>query len=71
MKRIGKSAFVMLFVFFSLSVTCYSPSTVMAAKARKAPGETKADPSDKLSKANAAFDASKMGDMSGYDPANR
>ena len=68
MKRIGKSAFVMLFVFFSLSVTCYSPSTVMAAKARKAPGETKADPSDKLAKANAAFDVNKMSDMSDYDP---
>jgi hypothetical protein len=51
------------------SVTVYSPSTTMAAKAQKAPKEAKADPSDKLAKANGAFDVNKMGDMSDYDPA--
>ncbi len=72
MKWLGKSFFMILWAVIALSMTFYGPPTAAAAKARSrtAPQEAKADPSDKLSKANAAFDASKMGDMSGYDPAN-
>ena len=58
MKRIGKSLFILLMV----SMMAYGPSIVMAAK-----GE--ADQADRLAKANAVFDADKMGDMSDYDPA--
>ena len=69
MRWIGKSCFMVVLVFVALSMALYSPSTVMAAKAQKAPKEAKADPSDKLAKANGAFDVDKMGDMSDYDPA--
>ncbi len=69
MKWMGKTFFVMLLALIALSLMAYSPSTVMAAKkATKATKESKAEPPDKLGKANAAFDASKMGDMSDYDP---
>ncbi|MGA3117234.1 MAG: ABC transporter substrate-binding protein [Syntrophobacteraceae bacterium] len=61
MKRIGKSFFMSLMVSIALALIVYSPSIVLAA-------EGKADPADKLAKANAAFDADKMGDMSEYDP---
>jgi len=69
MKWIGKCFFMILMVVVALSLTFYSPSTVSAAKAKKATQEAGADPSDKLAKANAAFDVNKMGDMSDYDPA--
>lgn len=52
----------------ALTLAAYNPSTAMAAKAKKAAKEVSADPSDKLAKANAAFDVNKMGDMSGFDP---
>jgi len=58
MKCIGKSVLIILCTFSLFSLTIYSPSTAMAAKADKGP------------KVNAAFDASKMGDMSDFDPAN-
>ena len=58
MKCIGKSVLIILCAFSLFSLTIYSPSTAMAAKA------------DKVPKVNAAFDASKMGDMSDFDPAN-
>ena len=72
MKWISKSFFVLLLILAVLSLTIYSPSNVMAAKAKKEAKEAKeakADPSDKLAKANAAFDVDKMGDMSDFDPA--
>ncbi len=62
MKKIGKSFFMLLMVSIALSLMVYSPSIVMAE-------EGKADPADKLAKANAAFDGDKMGDMSDYDPS--
>jgi len=50
--------------FAVLLLTAYSPSAVMAQKAsREAPVDKQ------LLKARAAFDANKMGDMSGYDPS--
>ena len=71
MKRMSKSIFTLMLIFAVLSLMVSSPSTAAAAKAKKATKETKeakVDPSDKLAKANAAFDANKMGDMSGFDP---
>jgi branched-chain amino acid transport system substrate-binding protein len=55
-----------------LSLTVLSPSTALAQKAEKkakAAKETKGDLFETWSKPNAKFDASKMGDMSGFDPA--
>ncbi len=69
MKWMSKSIFVFMLIFAVLSLTVSSPSTAMAAKAQKATKEAKADPSDKLAKANAAFDVNQMSDMSGYDPS--
>jgi ABC-type branched-subunit amino acid transport system substrate-binding protein len=63
MKWVGKSFFMLLIVSsIALPLIVYSPSAVMAA-------EGMADQADKLAKANAAFDADKMGDMSDFDPA--
>ncbi|MFZ0931381.1 MAG: ABC transporter substrate-binding protein, partial [Syntrophobacteraceae bacterium] len=53
---------MLLMVSIALSLMAYSPSIVVAAQG-------KADPADKLAKANAAFDGDKMGDMSDYNPA--
>jgi ABC-type branched-subunit amino acid transport system substrate-binding protein len=60
------------FVFLILSVfslVAYAPTTATAAKVDKKAKTAKADPSDKFGKVNAAYDASKMGDMSDFDPA--
>lgn len=70
MKSIGKSFLMFMFALAALALTVYCPSPVMAAKAQKATKEAKADPSDKLAKANAAFDVNKMGDMSDFDPSS-
>jgi branched-chain amino acid transport system substrate-binding protein len=70
MKSNGKIFFMILLILVAWSVILYSPSTVMAAKAKKAPAEAKADPTDKLAKANAAFDVNKMSDMSDFDPSS-
>lgn len=70
MKSIGKSFLMFMFALAALTLTVYCPSPVMAAKAQKATKEAKADPSDKLAKANAAFDVNKMGDMSDFDPSS-
>jgi len=63
--------FLIFSVFF---LVAYGPTTAMAAKADKkaktTKAATKAEPADKMAKANAAYDASKMGDMSGFDPSN-
>ena len=69
MKRFGKSFVFIMMALVALSLTVYSPLNVMAAKAKKETKEVKADPSDKLSKFNAAFDVDKMSDMSDYDPS--
>ncbi len=49
-----------------------SPSSALAAKAEKATKSAKAaaaGTTETWSKPNASFDANKMGDMSGFDPA--
>ena len=55
-----------------LLVTVYSPVMAAPAKAEKKgkPVAAKATTDETWSKPNAAFDASKMGDMTGWDPAN-
>jgi ABC-type branched-subunit amino acid transport system substrate-binding protein len=58
-------------VLFLLTLAVYSPSTAMAAKGdKKVAKADKAGLTETWSKPNAKFDASKMGDMSGWDPAN-
>ena len=65
----GKQGFVdrckLFFIFDSDCIR--SAFLVLAAKAEKA---IKGSVEEKVGKANAAFDASKMGDMSDFDPAN-
>jgi branched-chain amino acid transport system substrate-binding protein len=71
MKWIGKSVTVLMCVLFLLTLAVYSPSTAMAAKGdKKVAKADKAGLTETWSKPNAKFDASKMGDMSGWDPAN-
>jgi len=55
---------VLLLMIVVLSLVAYGPSTAAAAKAAK-PAKT-----EKAAEAKAAFNADKMGDMSGFDPAN-
>jgi ABC-type branched-subunit amino acid transport system substrate-binding protein len=69
MKLIGKSVTVLMCVLFLLTLAVYSPSTAMAAKDKKPAKADKAGLTETWSKPNAKFDASKMGDMSKYDPA--
>ena len=64
MKCIGKSVLIFLCIFSLFSLTIYSPSTAMAAKA--IPGSM----AEKVPKVNAAFDVNKMGNMSDFDPSN-
>ena len=59
-----------LLIFSIFFLVAYAPTTAMAAKVDKKTKTTKADPSDRFGKVNAAYDASKMGDMSDYDPSN-
>jgi len=70
MKWIGKSVTVLVCMLFLLTLAVYSPSTAMAAKDKKPAKADKAGLTETWSKPNAKFDASKMGDMSGWDPAN-
>ena len=58
-----------LLIFSVFFLVAYGPTTAMAAKVDKTTKTTKADPSDKFGKVNAAYDASKMGDMSDFDPS--
>lgn len=55
---------VLLLTITVLSLTAYAPATVAAAKAAK-PAKA-----EKATEVKAAFNADKMGDMSGFDPAN-
>ncbi|MDP2853743.1 MAG: ABC transporter substrate-binding protein, partial [Smithellaceae bacterium] len=57
-----------LLIFSVFFLVAYGPTTAMAAKVDKKAKTTKADPSDKFGKVNAAYDASKMGDMLDFDP---
>ena len=71
MKGVGKLVFVLVCVLsFTMVLAAFSPSMSLAAKGEQKVKPPKADSSDRLGKANAAFDASKMGDMSDFDPAN-
>jgi len=72
MKLMSRCVLVLAGVLFLLSLAVYSPSTALAQKAEKKAKQekaVKADPSDKIGKPNARFDASKMSDMSDFDPA--
>ncbi|MFZ2418363.1 MAG: hypothetical protein WAW22_07575, partial [Smithellaceae bacterium] len=76
MKRFRKRLAILMGIFFLFAMAVYSPSPAMAQKAgKKAQKTTAAKASyneeawETWSKPNAAFDAAKMGDMSGYDPA--
>jgi branched-chain amino acid transport system substrate-binding protein len=60
MMRTCKSFLVFLGMLSLLFVIMNNSATALAATA---------DPADKLGKANAAYDADKMGDMSDYDPS--
>src|SRR5450759_1110641 len=73
MKWIGKSVTVLVCMLFLLTLAVYSPSTAMAAKVEKKAKMEKAlsgTVAEKVPKPKAEFDASKMADMSDYDPAN-
>jgi ABC-type branched-subunit amino acid transport system substrate-binding protein len=76
MKRFRKSLAILIGIFFLFAMAVYNPSPAMAQKAgKKAQKATAAKASynevawETWSKPNTAFDAAKMGDMSGYDPA--
>ena len=79
MKSFRKSFVILMGVFLLVALAAYSPFTATAQKTeKKAQKATAAKPAkasyneeawETWSKPNAAFDASKMGDMSGYDPA--
>jgi branched-chain amino acid transport system substrate-binding protein len=72
MKTWSKSIFVFFCSLCLLSLAVLSPTTAMAQKAEKKAKpvkETKSELFETWSKPNAKFDASKMGDMSGWDPA--
>jgi branched-chain amino acid transport system substrate-binding protein len=66
MKRFSRLLFVAACVFSLVFLNFNTPSTAFAAKHVK---KAKAASADKLGKANAGYDASKMGDMSDFDPA--
>jgi len=73
MKLLSRCVVVLASVLFLLSLAVWSPTAALAQKADKKAKQSKAVKSDLFetwSKPNAAFDASKMGDMSGWDPAN-
>ena len=68
MKERGKSIFILVCILSLMFLAVYNPSMVVAAKADKK-AATKAEPADKLGKANVAFDVNKLSDMSDFDPA--
>ena len=70
MKLIRKSLIFFALMFLAVILSSYNPPTVFAAKAEKKAKAVKTEPASSSIKANAAFDASKMGDMSDYDPSN-
>jgi branched-chain amino acid transport system substrate-binding protein len=72
MKVVGKVFWVILCIFSLLMMSAYGPTTAVAAKAEKKSkaAAAKVESMETWSKPNAAFDASKMADMTGWDPAN-
>lgn len=59
--KVGKGVYVFACILsFFVAAVCNPPAALAAT----------ADPAEKLSKPNAAFDANKMSDMSDFDPAN-
>jgi len=72
MKWIGKVVLSFVVMISILSIVAFCPPLAEAAKPAKAVKADKAVPgsiSEKVPKANAAFDANKMADMSDFDPA--
>ncbi|MRR16194.1 MAG: branched-chain amino acid ABC transporter substrate-binding protein [Deltaproteobacteria bacterium] len=69
MKCISKGVVFFACVLSILFLTAFNSPTASAAKAEKKAKAVKAEPAEKV-KFNAAVDASKMGDMSDYDPSN-
>ena len=69
MKWIGKSVVALTCVFCILALSAYSPSLANAAEPAKKANVVKSETMETWSKPNARFDAGKMGDMSGWDPA--
>ncbi len=70
MQRVIKHVWLTVCVCSFLFLAIHTPFPAMAAKPEK-PKAAKADPADSwAAKPKAAFDANKMGDMSGYDPGN-
>lgn len=69
MKRFGKCLFIVACVFSLVLLNFNAPTASFAAKPVKKAKADKADPIDRWqAEPNAAYDASKMGDMSDFDP---
>ena len=66
----GSNKGILLFVCIFLFLAVYAPSMAVAAKTDQKAKAAKTDPIDEWqAKPNAAYDASKMGDWAGFDPA--
>ena len=65
MKTIGRGVLIISSCLFFLILPSFSPPSVLAAKVEKV---VKGSVAEKVSKPIGAFDASKMSDMSDYDP---
>jgi branched-chain amino acid transport system substrate-binding protein len=63
-----KGIIIFISVFSFLFLTLYGPSAVLAAKPERKSAKAEAE-SNKMGKVNASFDANKISDMSGFDPA--
>ena len=70
MKWCSRSPIVFILNISVLVLIAYCPAAISAEKAKKVKSSEPASAMETWSKPNAAFDASKMGDMSGWDPAN-
>ncbi len=69
MKERNKGILLLVCVLTVMFLAVYNPSMSMAARADKKVKADKTDPIDRWqAKPNAAYDASKMGDMSDFDP---
>jgi len=69
LKALSRSSLVFFCSLFLLSLAVYSPSSALAQKAEKKAKAAKGEQTETWSKPNAKFDASKMGNMTGFDPA--
>jgi len=69
MKRMRKILISFVAITAVLSLVAFYPSTSVAAKPSKAVKAVPGSMAEKVPKPNAAFDAGKMGDMSGFDPS--